>query len=323
MTGAENEAVAVEPAAVGRVALEGFTKEDRPDFGGPEREPEVTGRALVHGVHGETTGFIGGFGEDGVVHGTLESGRWRKWLKSDGSGRESTDGESVSGETPPEGKRPSLRERRMLVQGECAGGGDGAALVKNFTNSPCRSRGGEGYVEFPDAGSTSAMTIPPELLARIDEAITHYPVSKRSAVLPVLHLLQHHFGFIQEEAIPWVAQKLGLENIQVAEVVTFYPGFRQSAPGKYHIRVCRTLSCAMAGSAELMEKLCEHAGIDRSHTDHHHPIAVSKDGKFSIEFAECLASCGFGPVCMVNDDFHEAIAPDKAAALLDRYRAKA
>jgi NADH-quinone oxidoreductase subunit E len=164
------------------------------------------------------------------------------------------------------------------------------------------------------------MTIPPELLAKIDEAITHYPVSKRSAVLPVLHLIQHHFGYISEEAIPWVATKLGLENIQVAEVVTFYPGFRQSAPGKYHIRVCRTLSCAMSGSYELMESLCQHAGIDRSHTDHHHPIALSSDGKFSIEFAECLASCGFGPVCMVNDDFHEAVSPEKANALLDRYR---
>lgn len=164
------------------------------------------------------------------------------------------------------------------------------------------------------------MTLPPELLAKIDEVITHYPVSKRSAVLPILHLLQHEFGYIQKEAVTWVAEKLGLEPIQVLEVVTFYPGFRQTAPGKYHIRVCRTLSCAMAGSHELMEKLCEAAKIDRSGVDHHHPIAVSEDGTFSIEFAECLASCGFGPVCMVNDDFHEAVTPDKAGELLDKYR---
>jgi hypothetical protein len=144
MTGAENEAVAVEPAAVGRVALEGFAKQDGPDFGGPEREPEVTGRALVDGVHGETTGFIGGFGEDGVVHGTLESGRWQKWLKSDGSGRESTDRESVSGETPPEEKRPSLRERRKLTQEECAGGGGGSDACEKFHKFalPLPRRGG-------------------------------------------------------------------------------------------------------------------------------------------------------------------------------------
>ena len=164
------------------------------------------------------------------------------------------------------------------------------------------------------------MTLPPELLAKIDESITHYPVSKRSAVLPILHHLQHHFGYIMEEAIPWVAQKLELQPIQVAEVVTFYPGFRQTAPGKYHIRVCRTLSCAMAGGYELMEDLCKRTGIDRSHTDHHHPIAVSPDGQFSIEFAECLASCGFGPVCMVNDDFHEKVTPDRTYDLLEKYR---
>ena len=103
------------------------------------------------------------------------------------------------------------------------------------------------------------------------------------------------------------------------EVVTFYPGFRQSAPGKYHIRVCRTLSCAMAGSYETMEKICKVAKIDRSNVSHSNPIAVSKDGKFSVEFAECLASCGTGPVCMVGDDFYENIEPKDVKELLDKY----
>ncbi len=151
------------------------------------------------------------------------------------------------------------------------------------------------------------LAVPPELEAEIDERITHYPVSKRSAVLPVLHHLQHHFGYLSEEAVEWTAAKLGLEPIKVLEVVTFYPGFRQEAPGKYHIRVCRTLSCAMAGSYELLEEFCKQTGIDRSGVNHHHPIAVSPDGKYSIEFVECLASCGFAPVCMVNDDFHESV----------------
>tara|TARA_R110002096_G_scaffold403766_3_gene601323 strand:+ start:22487 stop:22984 length:498 start_codon:yes stop_codon:yes gene_type:complete len=164
-----------------------------------------------------------------------------------------------------------------------------------------------------------AFHVPAEVEKEVDERITHYPV-KRSAVLPTLHALQHHFRYIDNDAVEWTASKLDLEPIQVLEVVTFYPGFRQTAPGKYHIRVCRTLSCAMAGSEELMEKLCEIAQIDRSAVDHHHPIAVSADGKFSIEFAECLASCGTGPVCMVEDDFHEAISPDKAADLLSSYQ---
>jgi NADH-quinone oxidoreductase subunit E len=164
------------------------------------------------------------------------------------------------------------------------------------------------------------MEIPRELEAKIDEVITHYPVSKRSAVLPLLHLMQHEYRYITDDAVNWVAAKLGLEPIQVLEVVTFYPGFRQSAPGKFHIRVCRTLSCAMAGSYELMDSLCKAGNIDRSHVDHHHPIAVSADGKYSIEFAECLASCGFGPVCMVEDDFHEAVNPEKAGELLNQYQ---
>jgi NADH-quinone oxidoreductase subunit E len=76
----------------------------------------------------------------------------------------------------------------------------------------------------------------------------------------------------------------------------------------------------MGGSYELMERLCELTGIDRTQADsHHHPISVSPCGKFSVEFAECLASCGTAPVCLVNDDFHEGVAADKADALLKSY----
>lgn len=159
--------------------------------------------------------------------------------------------------------------------------------------------------------------IPTELEREIDERIGNYPVSKRSAVLPVLHALQGHFGFVDGDCVEWAAGKLELEPIKVLEVVTFYPGFRQTAPGRYHIRVCRTLSCAMAGSYELMDSICEKAKIDRSGVTHHDPIAVSEDGRFSIEFAECLASCGTGPVCLVNDDFHEAV--QDVDGLLEKY----
>jgi NADH-quinone oxidoreductase subunit E len=159
-----------------------------------------------------------------------------------------------------------------------------------------------GNLHFPP------FAITPELDSEADGRISHYPESKRSAVLPLLHIVQHRFGFISAEAIDWVAAKLDLEPIKVLEVVSFYPGFRQYAPGKYHIRVCRTLSCALGGSAELMEDLCKEFGIDRASADpHHHPISVSPCGKYSVEFAECLASCGTAPVCLVNDDFYEGV----------------
>src|SRR5258708_18579385 len=105
------------------------------------------------------------------------------------------------------------------------------------------------------------MEILAELESRIDEVITHYPVSKRSASLPLLHLIQEHFGYISDEAITWVAQKLELEPINILELVTFYPMFRQEPIGKHHIRVCRTLSCAMAGSYSLMKTFFPYAPI--------------------------------------------------------------
>ena len=174
--------------------------------------------------------------------------------------------------------------------------------------------------ETPGTKHFPPFEVTPDLEAEADERISHYPASKRSATLPLLHIVQHRFGYISAAAIDWVAAKLGIEPVKVLEVVTFYPGFRQSAPGKFHIRVCRTLSCAMGGSYELMDRLCELTGIDRSTMDsHQHPVAVSPCGNFSVEFAECLASCGTAPVCMVNDDFHEGISPDKARELLGKY----
>jgi NADH-quinone oxidoreductase subunit E len=174
--------------------------------------------------------------------------------------------------------------------------------------------------ETPGTPFYPPFAVTPELEREADERIAHYPVNRRSATLPLLHIIQHRFGYISPESIEWAASKLELEPIKILEVVTFYPGFRQSAPGKFHIRVCRTLSCAMGGSHELMERLCELTGIDRSASDsHHHPIAVSPCGKFSVEFAECLASCGSAPVCMVNDDFHDGIPAGRAEELLAKY----
>lgn len=177
--------------------------------------------------------------------------------------------------------------------------------------------------ETPGSQFYPAFSVSPELEAEAEARIAHYQESKRAATLPLLHIVQHRFGYISAASIEWVAAKLELEPIKVLEVVSFYPGFRQSAPGKFHIRVCRTLSCAMGGSYELMDRLAELTGIDRSASDsHHHPISVSPCGKFSVEFAECLASCGTAPVCLVNDDFHEGVAPEKAEELLAKYSPK-
>ncbi len=136
--------------------------------------------------------------------------------------------------------------------------------------------------------------------------------------MPLLHLWQEHFGFISDDGVLWIAAKLGLQPINITELVTFYPMFRQKPVGKTHIRVCRTLSCAMAGSYQLMENLCATIGIERRpHGDGmHNPISVSADGNFSIEFVECLASCGTAPVCMIGETLRENVDADSIADLL-------
>jgi len=156
------------------------------------------------------------------------------------------------------------------------------------------------------------MKIPAQLEAQMNEVISHYPADqKRSASLTLLHLWQEHFGFITDQAVEWIAAKLALEPINIFELVTFYPMFRQQTAGKKHIRVCRTLSCAMTGAYPLMEKFCGLTNIDRAHGSDgmHNPISVSADGEYSIEFVECLASCGTAPVCMVDDALLEKVNP--------------
>jgi len=136
--------------------------------------------------------------------------------------------------------------------------------------------------------------------------------------MPLLHSWQEHFGFISDEAVVWIAEKLGLQPINILELVTFYPMFRQKPAGKTHIRVCRTLSCAMAGGFELMENLCTTLGIQRPTAGDgmHNPIRISADGDYSVEFVECLASCGTAPVCMMGEQLYENADVDSIVDLL-------
>ena len=161
-------------------------------------------------------------------------------------------------------------------------------------------------------------TLPNGFEAQADELITHYPVSKRSAALPLLHLWQETFGYVSPEGIEWIAAKLGLQPINILELVTFYPMFRQHPAGKIQVKVCRTLSCALGGGYALNDyfrKKCKVGEPDA------HGLAISTDGKYSVEFAECLASCGTGPVIMINDDFYENVSHSKADELIGKYTA--
>lgn len=130
--------------------------------------------------------------------------------------------------------------------------------------------------------------------------------------MPLLHLVQEDRGFITQEDMAWVAEKVGVTPMQVLEVVTFYPMFRQQAIGRRHVKVCRTLSCALRGSYALMESLEKSLNCPRGET--------SADGNFTLEFVECIADCGCGPVVQVDHALHENVAPEKASEFSEQIK---
>ena len=153
------------------------------------------------------------------------------------------------------------------------------------------------------------MDLKPETLEKIDKLIPRYP-EKRSAVMPILQHIQDEHLHISNKAIEWVAEKLDLEPINVLEVVSFYPSYKQSPVGRKNLRVCRTLSCALVGAYDTCDKLKEKLGIEAMETP-------TDDGEYSIEWAECLANCGKGPNILVGDTLHDNVTADKVDEFLE------
>ena len=159
-----------------------------------------------------------------------------------------------------------------------------------------------------------AFSLKPETLARIDACIPRYP-QNRSALMMILHDIQAEHHEITNEAIEWVAQKLDLQPINVLEVVTFFPSYRQKKIGRTWVRVCRTLSCALNGTYRTGEILEQELGCKMGHT--------SDDGSVTLEYAECLAACGTGPVALVDDDLFENLTPDKLGPVIAEIKKRA
>jgi NADH-quinone oxidoreductase subunit E len=156
------------------------------------------------------------------------------------------------------------------------------------------------------------MELTKDTLTKIDEVIGRYP-EKRSATLMVIHLVQDDQGCITDEAVEWIAEKLELQPVNIYEVVTFYPMIRQEKPwGKTHVRVCRTLPCALRGSYKTCRTLEEKLGVKEGH--------VSEDGDFSIEFMECLADCGKGPVVIVDEKTYEDVQGEAAEKFAEQVK---
>ena len=159
---------------------------------------------------------------------------------------------------------------------------------------------------------TASPELKPETRARIDAELTRFP-RKASAMMNVLHHVQDDPGCIPEALYPWLAQTLEVPEVQVHEVVTFYHGYKSRPLGKVNVIVCRTLSCALCGGYRVMEQLEAGLGVKEGHT--------SEDGNFSIEWGECLGSCGTGPVVHVNGALYENVTPESVEGLLETIKA--
>ncbi|PWU04172.1 MAG: NAD(P)H-dependent oxidoreductase subunit E [Verrucomicrobia bacterium] len=155
------------------------------------------------------------------------------------------------------------------------------------------------------------MNLSEKSLEKIESLIPRFPL-KQSAVLPLLHIIQEEKGYISKEDMEWIANKLAMEPINVYGLVTFYPMLREKPTGRRHIKVCRTLSCALQGSYKLCQKLQEDLNCPLDGT--------SEDGNYTIEFVECLASCGTAPVVQVDHTLYENVTLEKVADFVNTIR---
>jgi NADH-quinone oxidoreductase subunit E len=144
------------------------------------------------------------------------------------------------------------------------------------------------------------------------ELIARYPQS-RSALLPMLHLVQSYEGYVTPEGIEMCAQELGITEAEVAGVATFYTMYKRHPMGEYHVGVCINTLCAVMGGDEIWKRVTEYTGIGHDET--------TDDGKVSLERVECNAACDYAPVVMVNWEFMDNQTPQSAVELIDRLRA--
>ena len=158
----------------------------------------------------------------------------------------------------------------------------------------------------------------PELRSRLSadatEIIGRYPKT-RSALMPLLHLVQSEQGYVTDEGIAFCAERLGLEEAEVSAVCSFYTMFKREPVGEYHVGVCTNSLCAVMGGDAIFADLKEHLGVGNDET--------TQDGKVSLEHLECNAACDYAPVMMVNWEFFDNMTPRSARDLVDGLRAGA
>ncbi len=163
--------------------------------------------------------------------------------------------------------------------------------------------------------SSETMTIfSPQLAARFDALVKKYPVG-RSALVPMLLYAQDEIGYLSDAVIAEVADRIGITELDVRNVATYYSMLRFKPVGKFNVQVCTNISCMLRGGYELFERFQEELGIGHK--------GVTPDGVFSLEEVECIGACCWAPAIQVNYDFHDDLTPEQVPGILADYRGQA
>jgi NADH-quinone oxidoreductase E subunit len=145
--------------------------------------------------------------------------------------------------------------------------------------------------------------------AEFERLLTRYP-DRKAVILPALHLAQKEFGYVSDEAIAYIAGLVGTSSSEIEGVATFYTMYNRKPVGKYHVQICRNISCSLLGAEHLIEHVSKKLGV--------RPGETTPDGKFTLTKVECLGSCGTAPVMQVNDEYHENLTVESIDRILDQ-----
>jgi NADH-quinone oxidoreductase subunit E len=159
------------------------------------------------------------------------------------------------------------------------------------------------------------MNFSKQLEARYSEMIPHYP-AKRSLLVPFLLYIQDEYGFVTDEAIEELSQRLEITALDIRGVISYYSMLRTKPGGKYNLQVCTNICCLLRGGEEMLSHVREKLGVTVNK-------GVTPDGVFSVEEVECIGACSWAPAMQINYDFHENLTPEKIDQLLIEYRQKA
>ncbi|MGD0922039.1 MAG: NAD(P)H-dependent oxidoreductase subunit E [Terriglobia bacterium] len=151
------------------------------------------------------------------------------------------------------------------------------------------------------------------LKQKFDTIIARYP-TKRSAIVPLLLFAQDEIGYVSEEAIEEIAQRVGVRPIEVVEDISYYSMLHRQPIGKYNFQVCTNISCMLRGGEEIFQHCAKKLGIGHKQT--------TPDGMFSLEEVECLGACCGAPAMQVNYDYYENLTPEKVDELIEELKKK-